>query len=364
MDDFKLILELDFLRDTRTVVLPHVDSLMMMGTKSCVIPTLAGRTGERNLSAMQFEKGCKRSEPSYLCTLHFDEIEKASGPIPGVIKKLLKEFEDVMPDELPRKLSPKRAVDHEIELVPGTKPPARAPYRMSQPELVELRKLKDMLESGIIKLAKSPYGAPVLFQKKADGSLRMCCDYRALNKIIVKNKYPIPLVADCFDRLSQANYSTKIDLRSGYWQVRIKEGDEAKMTVVTRYGAFEFLVMPFGLMNAPATFSTMMNQVLHGFLDEFVVVYLDDIVIYSRTLAEHVEHLRQVLARLREYELYAKVSKCSFAQETISSWGTLWREDAFGWTPRKYRLLRSGSPRAMCMTCTHFLAWRIIIGVL
>ncbi|KAL0445456.1 UNVERIFIED_CONTAM: RNA-directed DNA polymerase [Sesamum latifolium] len=121
-----------------------------------------------------------------------------------------------MPDELPRKLPPKRAVDHEIELVPGTKPPARAPYRMSQLELVELRKqLKDMLESGIIKPAKSPYVASILFQKKADGSLRMCCDYRPLNKITVKNKYPIPLVADCFDRLSQANYFTKIDLRSG-----------------------------------------------------------------------------------------------------------------------------------------------------
>ncbi|KAL0411643.1 UNVERIFIED_CONTAM: hypothetical protein Slati_3754000 [Sesamum latifolium] len=128
MDDFKLILGLDFLRDTCTVVLPHVDSLMMMGAKSCVIPTLVGQTGERNLSAMQFEKGCKRSKPSYLCTLHFDEIEKASGPIPGVIKKLLKEFENVMPDELPRKLPSKREVDHEIELVPGTKPPARAPY--------------------------------------------------------------------------------------------------------------------------------------------------------------------------------------------------------------------------------------------
>ncbi|KAL0451423.1 UNVERIFIED_CONTAM: Transposon Tf2-12 polyprotein [Sesamum latifolium] len=216
------------------------------------------------MSAMQFEKGCKRSEPSYLCTLRFDEIEKASGRIPGVIKKLLKEFEDVVPDELPRKLPPKRAVDHEIELVPGTKPPARAPYRMSQPELVELRKqLKDMLESGIIKPAKSPYGASVLFQKEG-------------------RRLP-----------THAKYFTKIDLRSSYWKVRIKEGDEAKTTVVIRYGAFEFLVMPFGLTNAPATFSTLMKQVLHGFLDKFVVVYLDDIFIYSRTLAEHVEHLRQ-----------------------------------------------------------------------
>ncbi|KAL0350187.1 UNVERIFIED_CONTAM: RNA-directed DNA polymerase [Sesamum radiatum] len=224
MDDFKLILGLEFLRDTRTAVLPHVDSLMLLGAKPCIIPTLAGRNGEKNLSAMQLEKGRKRNEPSYLCTLRFEKIEQASGPIPGVVKKLLTEFEDVMPDELPRKLPPNRAVDHEIELVPGTKPPARAPYRMSQPELVELRKqLKEMLESGIIKPAKSPYGAPVLFQKKADGSLRMCCDYRALNKITVKNKYPIPLVADCFDRLSRAKYFTKIDLRLGYWQVRIKE---------------------------------------------------------------------------------------------------------------------------------------------
>ncbi|KAL0457789.1 UNVERIFIED_CONTAM: RNA-directed DNA polymerase [Sesamum latifolium] len=228
--------------------------------------------------------------------------------------------------------SAKRTVDHEIELVPGTKPPARAPYRMSQPELVELRKqLKEMLESGIIKPAKSPYGAPVLFQKKADGSLRMCCDYRALNKITVKNKYPIPLVADCFDRLSRAKYFTKIDLRSGYWQVRIKEGDEAKTTVVTRYGAFEFLVMPFGLTNAPATFSTLMNQVLHGFLDEFVVVYLGYCCL-QRNLGRARKHLRQVLTRLREHELYAKVSKCSFAQETISFLGHLWREDVFGWT--------------------------------
>ncbi|KAL0430805.1 UNVERIFIED_CONTAM: RNA-directed DNA polymerase [Sesamum radiatum] len=219
-----------------------------------------------------------------------------------------------MPDELPWKLPPKRAMDHEIELVPGTKPPARAPYRMTQLELVEHRKqLKDMLESCIIKPSKSPYGAPVLFQKKADGSLPMRCDYRALNKITVNNKYPIPLVVDCFDRLSQAKYFTRIELRSGYWQVRIKEGDEAKTTVVIRYGAFEFLVMPFSLTNAPETFYMLMNQVLHGFLDEFVVVYLDDIIIYSRTLAEHVEHLRQVLARLHEYELYAKVSKCSFA---------------------------------------------------
>ncbi|KAL2223595.1 UNVERIFIED_CONTAM: Transposon Tf2-11 polyprotein [Sesamum indicum] len=140
MDDFKLILGLEFLRDTRTAVLPHADSLMMLGAKPCVIPTLAGRTGGKNLSAMQFEKGHKQDEISYLGTLCFEEMEEVSGPTPGGSKELLGESKDVMPDELPRKLPPKRAVDHEIELVPGTRPPARAPYRIPQPKLVELRK--------------------------------------------------------------------------------------------------------------------------------------------------------------------------------------------------------------------------------
>ncbi|KAL2248380.1 UNVERIFIED_CONTAM: Retrovirus-related Pol polyprotein from transposon [Sesamum indicum] len=271
---------------------------MMLGAKPCIIPTLAGRTGEKNLSAMQFEKGHKRNKLSYLCTLHFEEMEEALGPIPGDIKKLLKEFEYVMPDELPQKLPPKRAMDHEIELVPGTRPPAMAPCRMSQPELVELRKhLKDMLEIRIIKPAKSPYGAPVLFQKKADGSLRLCCDYRALNKITVKNKYPIPLVADCFDRLSRVNYFTKIDLRAGYWQVRIKEGDEAKTIVDT-----------------------------------------------SKTLVEHEDHLRQVLTRLREHELYMKVSKCLFARESISFLGHIVERRRIRIDPKKVQAIEEWRP--------------------
>ncbi|KAJ7944105.1 Retrotransposon protein, putative, Ty3-gypsy subclass [Quillaja saponaria] len=166
---------------------------------------------------------------------------------------VLKEYEGVMPDKLPQTLPPRRGIDHEIELVPGIKPPAKAPYRMAPPELAELRKqLNELLESGFIRPSKAPFGAPVLFQKKQDGSLRMCVDYRALNKVTVWNSYPIPLIADLFDQLSGAKYFTKLDLRSGYYQVRIAEGDEPKTTCVTRYGAFEFLVMPFGLTNAPS----------------------------------------------------------------------------------------------------------------
>ncbi|KAK4397717.1 RNA-directed DNA polymerase [Sesamum angolense] len=172
----------------------------------------------------------------------------------------------------------------------------------------------------------------------------MCCNYRVLNKITVKNKYPIPLVVDCFDRLTWAKYFTKIDLRSGYWQVRIKEGDEAKTTMVTRYEAFEFLVMPFGLTNSPITFSTMMNQVLHGCLDEFVVVYLENIFVYSGTLAEHVEHLWQVLMRLYEHDLYAKVSKCSFAQETIRFLGHIMERGRIRMDPKKVQAIKEWRP--------------------
>lgn len=141
-----------------------------------------------------------------------------------------------------------------------------------------------------------------------------CENYRALNKITVKNKYPIPLIADLFDQLGEASWFTKLDLRSGYYQVRIAEGDGPKTTCVTRYGSFEFL---FGLTNAPATFCTLMNRVFQPFLDKFVVVYLDDIVVYSKTLEEHVKHLRQVFQVLKENELYVKKEKCAFAQHEV-----------------------------------------------
>lgn len=207
----------------------------------------------------------------------------------------MKEFQDVMPLELPKWLPPKREVDHKIELVPGATPPATVPYRMAPLELEELRRqLKELMYIGYIHPSKAPYGAPVLFQRKHDGSLLLCIDYPALNKITVKNKYPISLIADLFDQLGQARWFTKLDLWSEYYQVRVAEGDESKTTCVTRYGSYEFLVMPFGLTNAPATFCTLMNRVLQPFLDKFVVVYLDDIVIYSNTLEDHVNHLRQV----------------------------------------------------------------------
>lgn len=193
---------------------------------------------------------------------------------------------------------------------------------MAPPELEELRKqLTELLEAGHIRPSKAPFGAPVLFQKKKEGKLRLCIDYRALNKVTVKNKYLIPLIADLFDRLGQAKVFIKMDLRKGYYQVRIGEGDEPKMTWVTRYGAFEWLGMPFGLTNAPATFCTLMNRLFYPFLDQFFVIYLDDIVVYNNSLAEHVEHLLQVFEVLGKNELFVKKDKCTFAQSYVQFLG-------------------------------------------
>ena len=189
---------------------------------------------------------------------------------------------------------------------------------------MHLRKqLTELLDAGLVQPSKASYGPPVLFQKKQDGTLRMCVDYWELNKVTIKNKYPIPLAAELFDRLSKAEYFTKLDLQLGYWQVRVAEGDEAKTTCVTRYGSFEFLVMPFGLTNAAAMFCNLMNDVLFDFLDSFVVVYLDDIVIYSPTLEDHVVYLEMVFDRLRQNQLYVKKEKYEFAQTEIKFLGHL-----------------------------------------
>jgi hypothetical protein len=205
---------------------------------------------------------------------------------PKCIKRVLKEFPDVMPEELPEDLPedlpPRRRVDHVIEVMPRVAPLAKAPYRMSHEELKELKvQLEELLAKGYIKPSKSPYGAPVLFVHKKDGTLRMCVDYRALNKAMVKNRYPLPRIDDLFDRLSRAKVFSRIDLGSGYYQIRITEGDEEKTAYRTNYGSYEFMVMPFGLTNSPTTFCTLMNDIFQKWLDDSIVIYIDDILIYS-----------------------------------------------------------------------------------
>lgn len=250
-------------------------------------------------------------------------IRAAETPsVETVRRKLLEEFQDVFPDELPSGLPPSREVDHRIELVPGAVPPSRPTYRLSATELAELKKqLEELVKSGFIRPSKSPFGAPILFVKKKDGTMRMCVDYRALNNVTIKNSYPLPRVDELFDQLQGARFFSKIDLRSGYHQIRIADEDVPKTAFRTRYGHFEFLVLPFGLTNAPGTFMHLMHQAFRPFLDEFVLVFLDDILIFSKTLEEHREHVRRVLETLRREKLFAKDSKCEFFKSEVEFLG-------------------------------------------
>eukprot|EP00253_Pinus_taeda_P029605 PITA_29605 len=252
---------------------------------------------------------------------------------------VVQEFVDVFPEEV-RGLPPKRDVDFTIELIPGAAPVSRAPYRMSVPELTELKmQLQELLDKNYIRPSISPWGAPMLFVKKKDGTFRMCIDYRQLNKHTIKNKYPLPQIDELFDQVKGATVFSKIDLRSGYHQIRIKEEDIAKTAFRTRYGHYEFVVLPFGLTNAPATFMCLMNSVFHKFLDKFVLIFIDDILIYSRSRKEHEEHLRVVLQTLREHQLYEKFSKCDFFKEEIQYLGHVITKEGIAVDPEKIRTI-------------------------
>ncbi|GKB22727.1 putative reverse transcriptase domain-containing protein [Tanacetum coccineum] len=225
---------------------------------------------------------------------------------------IVQNFPKVFPEDL-SSLPPARQVEFQIDLIPGAAPVAQAPYRLEPSKMKELsEQLKELFDKGFIKPRSSPWEAPVLFVKKKDGSFRMCIDYRELNKLTVKNHYPLPRIDDLFDQLQGSSVYSKIDLRSSYHQLRVREEDILKMAFRTRYGHYEFQVMPFALMNAPAVFMDFMNRMCKPFLDKFVIVFIDDILIYSKNKKEHEEHLKEILELLKKEELYAKFSKCEF----------------------------------------------------
>ncbi|KAF5772019.1 putative nucleotidyltransferase, Ribonuclease H [Helianthus annuus] len=225
---------------------------------------------------------------------------------------VISDYPEVFPEELPG-LPPDRQVEFRIDIIPGAAPIARAPYRLAPTEMKELRtQLDDLLAKGFIRPSSSPWGAPILFVKKKDGSMRLCIDYRELNKVTIKNRYPLPRIDDLFDQLQGVSYFSKIDLRSGYHQLKVKDEDVHKTAFRTRYGHYEFLVMPFGLTNAPAAFMDLMNRVCKPYLDKFVIVFIDDILIYSKSQVDHKKHLRCILKLLQQEKLYAKFSKCEF----------------------------------------------------
>lgn len=266
-------------------------------------------------NARQFCQAVSKDEETTMIVVseEREDEDMVSAQTPKEVKKLADQFGDVFSDDLPKGPLPVRKGVHEfrIDLVPGTKPIHRPIYKLSPAELEEVKRQVDyLLDRELIRPSQSPWGAPILFAPKKDGKLRMCLDYRWLNAKTVKNRYPLPLPEELVDRLAGSKVFSRIDLRSGYWQMPVRSEDQEKTAFRTRYGHYEFKVVPFGLANAPPQFMAMINDIFREELDKFVVVFLDDIIVYSRTEEEHVDHLRTVLERMREYRLYAKPSKC------------------------------------------------------
>ncbi|GJY86195.1 putative reverse transcriptase domain-containing protein [Tanacetum coccineum] len=251
------------------------------------------------------------------------------------------DFPEVFPDDLTG-LPPVREIEFCIDLIPGALPVVKSPYRLAPSVMQELsNQLKKLQEKGFIRPSHSPWGAHVLFVKKKDGALRMCIDYKELNKLTIKNRYPLPRIDDLFDQLQDACCFSKIDLRLGYHQLRVREEDIPKTAFRTRYGHFEFTVMPFGLTNAPAIFIDLMNRVCKSYLDKFVIVFIDDILIYSKSEEEHEAHLKTIFDLLKEEKLYAKFSKCEFWFKEVKFLGHVVNRDGIHVDPSKVESVKN-----------------------
>ena len=313
---------------------------------------------DRLISILQIHEAAREGDELLLCVVRPTAASKAAdtNPYKDKIDKIKKDYSHVFQE--PTKLPPHRWADHGIELPPDAKPPSRPCYKSSYAELEELRRqLKDLTDKGFIQPSKSPFGAPVLFVKKKDGSMRMCVDYRALNKITVKNSYPLPRIDELLTQLQGAKFFTKIDLRSGYHQIRIEDADIPKTAFRTRYGHYEFLVMPFGLTNAPATFMHLMNDIFRPHLDHFIIVYLDDILIYSKTAEEHDHHVRTAMDILLRHQLFAKMEKCDFFSTSINFLGYIVTADGLEMEPEKVNAVKNWPPPANITELRAFLGF-------
>ncbi|KAL8133741.1 hypothetical protein AgCh_008979 [Apium graveolens] len=324
LGDFDVILGMDWLSRYRANIDCKKKRGVMYTSYNRRISYQGQRQDRKFLSVIQARRLLRQGCEAYLA--HVVDTKKET-PILDEIP-IVREFPDVFLQELPE-LPPDREIEFSIDLIPGAESVSKAPYRMAPMEMKELAKqLQELLDKGVIRPSISPWGAPVLFVKKKDGSMRLCIDYRELNKLTIKNKYPLPRIDDLFDQLKGACYFSKIDLRSGYHQLKIKPEDIPKTAFRTRYGHYEFLVMSFGLTNALAAFMDLMNRVYKEYLDKFFIVFIDDILIYSKNPEDHAVHLQIALQKLREKQLYAKFSKCEFWMTEVQFLGHVISKEA------------------------------------
>ncbi|GJS23287.1 putative reverse transcriptase domain-containing protein [Tanacetum coccineum] len=295
--------------DEKVVRIPYGDEVLIVQDDG------GSRREKLKLSIISCTKTHKYVEKG--CLIFLAQVTKKETEDKSEEKRLedvptVRDFSKVFPKDL-LGLPPTRQVEFQIDLVPGATPVARAPYRLAPSELQEVStQLQELSNKGFIRPSSSPWGASVLFVKNKDGSFRMCIDYRELNKLMVKNRYPLPRIDDLFDQLQGSRVYSKIDLRSGYHQLRVREEYIQKTAFRIHYSHYEFQMMPFGLTNAPAIFMDLMNRVCKQYLDKFVIIFIDDILIYSKSKEEHAEHLKLILELLKKEELYAKFSKCEF----------------------------------------------------
>jgi hypothetical protein len=300
-------------------------------TKSCL-----------QLSGKQLQGLLRKGSIAQLLQLSPVQEHIMEAPIPEQIQTLIQVYDPIFQE--PKQLPPQRAMDHHIPLIPGATPVNVKPYRYSPSQKDETEsQLQEMLRNGIIQPSVSPFASPVLLIKKKDGSWRFCVDYRRVNALTVKNKYPMPIVDELLDELHGACWFTKLDLRFGYHRIRVVPSDIHKTAFKTHDGHLEFCVMPFGLTNTPATFQAVMNHIFAPMLRKSVLVFMDDILVFSKTLEDHEKHLAAVLEVLRTNSFFIKKSKCSFAQPQLEYLGHIIGVNGVATNPAKIRVVHQWS---------------------